>query len=70
MKVRLLVQVSGSKNGKDWPPVGDVVEVSDEEGAQLCAAAIAEPVAEKSADKAEKAVANPKAETRKESSRG
>ena len=64
MKVKLLVGMSGTRNGEDWPPQGSEMEVSDEEGAQLCSGGLAEPVAEKDSDKAEKAVA-PKAETRK-----
>jgi len=64
VKVKLLVGMSGTRNGEDWPPQGAEMEVSDSEGAQLCAGGLAEPVAEP--EKVEKAVA-PKAETRKAS---
>jgi hypothetical protein len=57
------VGISGSRDGQDWPPIGGELEVSDEEGAQLCAGGLAEPVADTDAD-VEKAVA-PKAETRR-----
>ena len=46
MKVKLLVGMSGTRNGEDWPPQGAEMEVSDSEGAQLCAGGLAEPVAE------------------------
>ena len=64
MKVRMAVSMSGTRGGEAWPGVGEELVVGDEEGAQLCAAGLAEPVAEK--PKAEKAVA-PKAETRRAS---
>ena len=47
MKVRMKLYISGGRaDGSDWPPPGGVVEVEDREGAELCAAGIAEPVAE------------------------
>jgi hypothetical protein len=55
------MSMTGTRGGVDWPPVGGILEVSDEEGAQLCGAGIATPVAEKPT--AEKAVA-PEAEER------
>jgi hypothetical protein len=63
VKVKMVVAVSGTRGGEDWPPIGGVLEVSDEEGAQLCGGQLAVPVKETDADKAEKAVA-PEAETR------
>jgi hypothetical protein len=60
MKVRMKVGVSGTRNGEDWPGPGGELEVDDEEGAQLCASGLAEPVVEK---KTETATA-PKAEQR------
>lgn len=44
MHVRMKVEVSGTRNGRKWPPRGAVVEVGDDEGAQLCAAGLAAPV--------------------------
>jgi hypothetical protein len=40
------VAISGTRAGADWPPIGDVLEVSDDEGAQMCAGGLAEPVAD------------------------
>lgn len=60
MKIRLKLPMSGLRHGVDWPPMGSVMEVDDEEGAHLCQAGIAEPYVD---DDAEKAVA-PGAEKR------
>jgi hypothetical protein len=38
------VGISGTRNGADWPPLGGVLDVDDDEGAQLCAGGLAEPV--------------------------
>jgi hypothetical protein len=62
MKVKMVVAVSGTRGGEDWPPIGGILEVGDEEGAQLCAGQLAVPVADKDAG-VEKAVA-PEAEER------
>jgi hypothetical protein len=62
MKVRIIVRPTGLLNGRDWPDVGEVLEVSDQIGADLCSSGIGEPVVE---DKVEKAVPAKKAETRK-----
>ena len=63
MKIKLKADMSGTRNGQDWPARGEVFEVDDDEGAELCAAGLAEPVASKAGDKTEKAVA-PEPETR------
>ena len=56
MKVRMTIGISGGRgDGTDWPLPGGVLEVSDREGAELCAAGLAEPVADL-AEKTEKAV--------------
>lgn len=60
MKVKMQVHMSGTRSGEQWPAPGEVLEVDDDEGAQLCAAGIAVPVRE---DKTEKATA-PEPETR------
>lgn len=52
MKIKMKVDVSGTRDGQPWPRHGEVVEVDDTEGASLCNAGMAEPVAE---DKVEKA---------------
>lgn len=60
MKVRMKIGMSGTRNGIEWPPVGGLLEVDDEEGAQLCASGHAVPVVEESAETA----TAPKAEQR------
>ena len=59
MKVKLLISVSGLRDGKPWPARHEVIDVPDQEGADMCAAGQAEPVVAK----LEKAVA-PAAEKR------
>lgn len=63
MKVRMRVDVSGTRDGRPWPPRGEVADLPDDEAAALCAAAMADPVAEPDGD-VEKAVPPQKAETR------
>jgi hypothetical protein len=58
MKVKLMQQISGTRDGDPWPAPGDVLVVSDDEGAQLCANGLAVPVAE-----------SPKPETRAKTTR-
>lgn len=60
----MMVHMSGTRGGEDWPPYGGVLEVDDEEGAHLCRAGMAVPVVE---DTTETAVALP-AEVRAEPS--
>lgn len=55
MKVRMLVKVQGTRDGADWPEIGDTITVPDAEGADLCATGLAEPV--KSGKTVETAVA-------------
>lgn len=62
MRVRMVVGVSGTRSGEDWPPPGGVLEVSGEEGAHLCRAGIAVPV---STHKDAEVSASPPAEERK-----
>lgn len=53
MKVELIVPMSGLRgDGSDWPPVGTVLEVDDDEGAHLCQAGICKPVVEERTEKA------------------
>lgn len=66
MKVRMNVDISGTRNGEAWPARGETVEVTDTEGAELCAAGLATPV---TVDKVEKAVA-PEPEKRASRRRG
>jgi hypothetical protein len=53
MKVRIVNRPTGLLNGRDWPDVGEVLEVEDIAGADMCAAGIGTPVVE---DEVEKAV--------------
>ncbi len=46
MKVRMKVDVSGTRNGQEWPRRGQVMELPDDEAAQYCANGMAEPVAD------------------------
>ena len=62
MKVRMKVAVSGTRNGQDWPAKGEEIDLPDGEAADLCAAGLAEPVAEKG--EPEKAVAPEASERR------
>ncbi len=45
MKIRMRVQVSGTRDGQDWPPRGSVIDLPDAEAADYCANGMAEPVA-------------------------
>lgn len=45
MRVRMRQQMSGTRDGADWPLRGEELDVTDDEGAALCAAGIADPMA-------------------------
>lgn len=45
MKVRMKVDISGTRNGQEWPRRGSVVDLPDAEAVEMCAAGMAEPVA-------------------------
>lgn len=60
MKVKMLIPLSGTRNGAAWPALGEVVDLPGAEGAEMCERGHAEPV--KAA--AERATAR-KPETRK-----
>ena len=57
MHVKLKVDMSGTRDGAPWPARGETLEVDDAEGADLCAAGMAEPVTKRDAEKAETATA-------------
>lgn len=65
MKVKMKVDISGSRNGQPWPARGETVELPDAEGADLCAAGMAEPVSNRKGS-VEKAVPNDDSEKRTE----
>lgn len=64
MRVRMVESVSGSFDGKDYPRVGEVVDLDKSHAAELCASGHAVPVA---GSDEERAVA-PKPETRRRKS--
>lgn len=66
MKVRIVNRPTGLLNGHEWPDVGDVLEVEDHHGADMCAAGIGVPVTD---DEVETAVA-PEVEVRSEAPKG
>lgn len=57
MKVKMLVAVSGTRDGEAWPARGETADLPDAEAADLCAAGLAEPVAEKPEARTEKRTA-------------
>lgn len=50
MRIRMRTDVSGSRDGQPWPKRGETMDVSDAEGADLCASGMAEPVGDKDHD--------------------
>ncbi|MCP2339171.1 hypothetical protein [Actinomadura rupiterrae] len=62
MRVVMKHQISGTRDGQEWPAPGGEIELPDVEGAMLCAQGMAEPVETRGKDE-EKATA-PKASTR------
>ncbi|MGY0060858.1 hypothetical protein ACWY4P_30660 [Streptomyces sp. LZ34] len=44
MRIRLLGDVSGLRNGKPWPKRGTIITIPDDEGDALCASGMAERV--------------------------
>lgn len=66
MRVRILIQPTGLLNGREWPAVGEEIDLPDVVAADLCAAKHAEPIARPAAEAAEKRPAAAKrVETRK-----
>lgn len=61
MKIKMLIQIAGARDGVAYPAPGETLDLPDNEAAKLCAAGFAEPIAERA--KPEKAVAR-QAETR------
>lgn len=62
MKIRMLANISGLRDGVAWPAPGGETVVPDAEGAQLCAQGYAVPVAAPA--EPERAVAPAAPETR------
>ncbi|MEU2924204.1 hypothetical protein ABZ636_03955 [Streptomyces sp. NPDC007251] len=55
MRVRMKIDVSGSRDGRAWPRRGETLDVPDDEGMRLCASGMAEPVGNVDSD-VEKAI--------------
>jgi hypothetical protein len=49
VKVRLLVNISGTRDGEDWPQLGETADLPAEEAASMIAAGMAEAVGRESA---------------------
>ena len=63
MKIRMKADISGSRNGQPWPRRGEIATLPKGEAADLCAAGLAEPVADQDGD-VEKAVPGDDSEKR------
>lgn len=44
MRIRMLIAMSGLRNGQLWPPVGQITELPTGEAQHLCASGIAEEI--------------------------
>lgn len=55
MKVRMKIQITGTRDGVRWPGVGGEIDLPDHEAMRLCANGRAEPVEDRDAG-VEKAV--------------
>ncbi len=44
MRVRLLGDISGTRDGQNWPPRGSEIDLPDDEAVALCGQGMAEPV--------------------------
>jgi len=50
MRIKMTVDMSGTRCGVPWPPRGTVMDLPDDEARQYCAAGMAVPAADKDAD--------------------
>jgi hypothetical protein len=50
VKVLLIGDVSGTRNGQSWPPRGSTIELPDDEAAMLCQQRMATPVVDLEGD--------------------
>jgi len=65
VKVQMVVQISGTRDGADWPAPGGILEVPAEEAADLIAHGFAKVIEAKATPvEPEKATARRKPETR------
>ena len=63
-KVQIVAVISGTRNGNEWPAPGELLEVGEDEAAQLIASRLARVPEKAPRPEPEKAVAR-KPETRK-----
>ncbi|MFJ3140968.1 hypothetical protein ACIPJM_00650 [Streptomyces halstedii] len=47
MRIRMKVTLSGTRNGEDWPPAGEIADIPTGEAQHLVASGIAEEVTAK-----------------------
>ena len=52
MRVTMRVPISGSRNGEDWPAVGETIDLPSDEAQHLCEAGLAVPAAAPEPEKA------------------
>jgi hypothetical protein len=58
MRVKLLIHLTGTRNGAEWPGRGEEMELPDNEASSMVAAGMAEPVTKhRDSEKAVPAVA-------------
>lgn len=50
MKVRMLADISGTRNGEDWPKRGETVDLPDGEAKDLIESRMAAPAEDKDAE--------------------
>lgn len=62
MRIRLLIDISGTIDGEDWPRKGGEIDVPEHVAADLIANGFAEPVTRKT-EKVETTTVNPVTET-------
>jgi hypothetical protein len=43
MRIRMIADISGTRNGAPWPPYGQFAELPDQEARELCDLELAEP---------------------------
>jgi len=62
VKVKMLFQISGTRNGADWPAPGETVDLPEAEAAELVARGQAEPAKAKASHDDAKPEKTPPAE--------
>jgi hypothetical protein len=45
VRIRMRIDISGTRDGREWPRRGSVIDLPDDEARQYCEAGMAEPVA-------------------------